>query len=100
MLVMEKNRVAGVQDKRTLASIRKVIRVLEQQREDLDRQIPERIQGSSSTRRRRKRRGRLRLQARMRTTVVVFEVPLRRQMPAFAKLVNRSASSSSSRRRK
>ncbi|MDB5320585.1 MAG: hypothetical protein JWN40_2216 [Phycisphaerales bacterium] len=35
MLVIEKNRrVEGVQDKRTLASIRKVIRLLEQQRED------------------------------------------------------------------
>jgi hypothetical protein len=36
MLVMEKNRVEGAADKRTLASIRKVIRVLEQQRKDLE----------------------------------------------------------------
>ncbi len=44
MLVMEKNRIEGAADKRTLASIRKVIRVLEQQREGLDRQIAKLIE--------------------------------------------------------
>jgi transposase len=50
MLVMEKNRVEGVRDKRTLASIRTVTRVLEQQREDLDRQIADLIEGDDDWR--------------------------------------------------
>lgn len=41
MLVMEKNRLEGLTDRRTIASVRKVIRLLEQQREDLDRRIAE-----------------------------------------------------------
>jgi transposase len=50
MLVMEKNRLEGVRDKRTLASIRKVTRVLEQQREDLDREIAKLVEGDDDWR--------------------------------------------------
>jgi transposase len=44
MLTMEHNRMEGLSDKAVAASIRKVIRVLEQQREDLDRQITQLIE--------------------------------------------------------
>ena len=50
MLVMEKNRLEGVRDKRTLSSIRRVIRVLDQQREDLDREIAKLIEGDDDWR--------------------------------------------------
>jgi transposase len=50
MLVMEKNRLEGLRDKLTIRSIKKVIRVLEQQREDLDRQIAELIEGDDDWR--------------------------------------------------
>jgi transposase len=50
MLVMEENRVEGVRDERTPASIRTVIRALGQQREDLDRRIAELIEGDDDWR--------------------------------------------------
>ena len=53
MLVMEKNRLEGLSDKRVLASVRKVIRLLEQQREDLDRRIAELVEGDDDWRGRR-----------------------------------------------
>ena len=50
MLVMEKNRLEGLRDKLTIGSVKKVIRVLEQQREDLDREIARLIQGDDDWR--------------------------------------------------
>ena len=50
MLVMEKNRLEGLADRRTVASVRKVIRLLEQQREDLDRLIAELVEGDDDWR--------------------------------------------------
>jgi hypothetical protein len=44
MLNAEGNRLAQMTDKPTLAMIRKVIRLLEQQLEDLDRQIADLIE--------------------------------------------------------
>lgn len=55
MLVMERNRLEGVADKLTLGLIRKVIRVLEQQREDLDREIDKLIDSDDDWRNRRDR---------------------------------------------
>lgn len=53
MLVMESNRREGVTDKLTLRMINKVIRLLEQQREDLDREIAEVIDADDDWRNRR-----------------------------------------------
>jgi len=53
MLVMEKNRLDAHTDKPIVAMIRKVIRVLEQQREDLDRQIAKLIESDDDWRSRR-----------------------------------------------
>ncbi len=53
MLVMEKNRLEGLTDKRVLASVKKVIRLLEQQREDLDRRIAGLVEGDDDWRNRR-----------------------------------------------
>jgi transposase len=50
MLVAEKNRLEGLTDKRVVASVRKVIRVLEQQREDLDRRIAALVEGDDDWR--------------------------------------------------
>ncbi|MDB5320156.1 MAG: ISHne3, transposase [Phycisphaerales bacterium] len=50
MLVMEKNRLEGLRDKLTIRSVKRVIRVLEQQREELDRQIAELIEGDDDWR--------------------------------------------------
>jgi transposase len=50
MLVMEKNRLDGLRDGLTIRSVRKVIRVLEQQREDLDREIARLIEGDDDWR--------------------------------------------------
>lgn len=53
MLAMEKTRVQIPQDKRTRGMIAKVIRVLEQQREDLDRRIAELIESDDDWRNKR-----------------------------------------------
>jgi transposase len=50
MLVMEKNRLEGLRDKTTIRSVTKVIRVLEQQRENLDKQIARLIEGDDDWR--------------------------------------------------
>jgi transposase len=50
MLVMEKNRLEGLRDRLTIGSVKKVIRVLEQQREDLDREIAKLIEGDDDWR--------------------------------------------------
>ena len=53
MMAMEKTRAQIPQDKRTRAMIAKVIRLLEQQREDLDRRIAELIESDDDWRNRR-----------------------------------------------
>ena len=53
MLVAEGNRLDLMIDKSTIAMIKKVIRLLEQQREDLDRQIAELIESDDDWRNRR-----------------------------------------------
>lgn len=53
MLVMEHNRREGVTDKLTLSHIKKVIRLLEQQREELDREIAKLIDSDDDWRSRR-----------------------------------------------
>ncbi len=53
MLAMEKTRMQIPQDKRTRGMIAKVIRVLEQQREDLDRRIAELIESDDDWRNKR-----------------------------------------------
>ncbi len=53
MLAMEKTRMQIPQDKRTRGMIAKVIRVLEQQREDLDRRIAELIESDEDWRNKR-----------------------------------------------
>jgi transposase len=53
MLVMERNRLEGLTDRRTIASVNKVVRLLEQQREDLDRRIAELVEGNDDWRNRR-----------------------------------------------
>lgn len=53
MLNAEGNRLDGMIDKSTIAMIKKVIRLLEQQREDLDRQIAELIESDDDWRGRR-----------------------------------------------
>lgn len=53
MLVAEGNRLDQMIDKTTIAMIKKVIRLLEQQREDLDRQIAELIEDDNDWRGRR-----------------------------------------------
>jgi len=53
MLVMEHNRTEGVTDKLTIGHIKKVIRLLEQQREDLDREIAKLIDADDDWRKRR-----------------------------------------------
>src|SRR5207248_8611354 len=53
MMAMEKTRAQIPQDKRTRAMIAKVIRVLEQQREDLDRRIAELIEADDDWRNKR-----------------------------------------------
>jgi transposase len=50
MLVMEKNRLEGLRDKPTIASVEKVIRLLERQREDLDKRIARLIEGDDDWR--------------------------------------------------
>jgi transposase len=50
MLVMERNRLEGLRDKTTIRSVTKVIRVLEQQRENLDKQIARLIEGDDDWR--------------------------------------------------
>ena len=50
MLVMEKNRLEGLRDRLTVGSVRKVIRVLEQQREDLDREVAKLVEGDDDWR--------------------------------------------------
>jgi transposase len=50
MLVMEKNRLEGLRDKPTIASVKKVIRLLERQREDLDKRIAKLIEGDNDWR--------------------------------------------------
>jgi len=53
MLVMERNRTEGVTDQLTLDHIKKVIHLLEQQREDLDREIAKLIDADDNWRNRR-----------------------------------------------
>jgi transposase len=50
MLVMERNRLEGLRDRLTIRSVAKVIRVLEQQREDLDREIARLVEGDDDWR--------------------------------------------------
>jgi transposase len=53
MLVMERNRLEALSDKLTIKQIQKVIRLLEQQREDLDREIAKLIEADDDWRGRR-----------------------------------------------
>ena len=53
MLVMERNRLEALSDKLTIGQIKKVIRLLEQQREDLDRKIAKLIESDDDWRNRR-----------------------------------------------
>jgi transposase len=55
MLVMERNRLEALTDKLTIKQINKVIRLLEQQREDLDREIAKLIDADDDWRNRRDR---------------------------------------------
>jgi transposase len=50
MLVMEQNRIDGISDKLTFSWVKRTIRLLEQQREDIDRQIAQLIESDDQWR--------------------------------------------------